>query len=242
MKRLRFAASRGVWRDTPALALAFTLGIAAPVWAGPGAAGASGATTPADEARREARRAAHERLRNEVMDQMRAMRMWKLTEELKLDQPTAATVFPTLAQYDDRAREIGRERREIAREVLQQTRSDKPDETKLREFINRLLANQQKRNALDDERFKALRPALSPMQQAKLLLLLPRLEDDFRRRIREAKEEQRRADGEDVGKDHRLGGSWGAGMGERRDGEGAKGSKDGRRRPAPPEGKAPQLQ
>jgi hypothetical protein len=150
------------------------------------------ALTPAQE---EARRQVHEKLRTEVLDQMRAMRMWKLTEELKIDEATAGKVFPTLAQFDDRAREIGRERREIGKQVRDQTEAQsttgKVDNAKLRVLIDQLLANQRKRNALDEERFKALQPALSPLQQAKLLLLLPKLEDDFRRRIREAMEAQR---------------------------------------------------
>jgi hypothetical protein len=159
------------------------------------AAGARPANGPGDEAQREARRAVHEKLRTEVLDQMRTMRMWKLTEELKLDQTTAATVFPILAQFDDRARVIGQERREIGREVFQQANEGAPNEARLKELITKLLANQAKRSALDEERFKALRPALKPLQQAKLLLLLPRLEDDFRRRIREAIDAQRRIEG-----------------------------------------------
>jgi hypothetical protein len=143
-------------------------------------------------ARRAARREERERLHSEVLDQMRAIRMWKLTEELKLDQATAAKVFPLLAEFDDRSRDIGRERFEIAREVNTQMRSGRPDDKQLQVLINRLLANQNRRQALEDDRWKALRPSLTPLQQAKLLLLLPRLEDDFRRRIREAVEEQRR--------------------------------------------------
>ncbi|HEY0705804.1 MAG TPA: hypothetical protein VGG33_03360 [Polyangia bacterium] len=139
-----------------------------------------------EESRREERRLIRERLRNEVLDQMRAMRMWKLTEELKLDQATAAKVFPILAQFDDQARDIGRERKDIGREVYEETKRGQPNDAKMRQLIDRLLANQQKRTALDDQRFAALRPALTPLQQAKLLLLLPRLEDDFRRRIRDA--------------------------------------------------------
>jgi hypothetical protein len=160
--------------------------------------GGSGAAK--SEAALEARRQAHEKLRAEVLDQMRAMRMWKLTEELKLDQTAAATVFPILAQYDERARAIGKERREIGKEVFQQTKEGKPDEARLRELIKKLLANQMKRNALDQERFKALQPALTPLQQAKLLLLLPRVEDEFRRRIRDAMDAQRRAEARAAGR------------------------------------------
>ena len=137
----------------------------------------------------------HERLRVEVLDQMRAMRMWRLTEELKLDQASAANVFPILAQYDEQAREIGRERRDIGREVVEQTRSGRPDDAKLKQLIDRLLVNQQRRHAIDEQRFKAVRSALTPLQQAKLLLLLPKLEDDFRRRIRDAMRGQRHGEG-----------------------------------------------
>jgi hypothetical protein len=144
--------------------------------------------TEADRAAaRAARREARDKLRNEVMDQMRTMRMWKLTEELKLDQATAAKVFPVLAQYDEKGKAISKERWELARDVQDQVEGGgKPDEHKLRKLIDQLQANQIKRNALDEERFKALRAALTPLQQAKLLLLLPRIEDDFRHRIREA--------------------------------------------------------
>jgi hypothetical protein len=144
-----------------------------------------------DAGKREERRLVRERLRAEVLDQMRAMRMWKLTEELKLDQATAAKVFPILAQFDDQAREIVRARKDIGREVFEETKRGQPNDAKMRQLIDQLLANQQKRTALDDQRFKALRPALTPLQQAKLLLLLPRLEDDFRRRIRDAMMAQR---------------------------------------------------
>jgi hypothetical protein len=153
------------------------------------------------EAQRAARREERERLLNEVLDQMRAMRMWKLTEELKLDQATAAKVFPLLAQYDDKWRELARERGEVAREVKEQVRSGQTDNRRLQVLIDRLLANQVKRKTLEDERFKALRPSLTPLQQAKLLLLMPRLEDDFRQRIRQAMDEQRRQHGEDDPRD-----------------------------------------
>jgi hypothetical protein len=162
----------------------------------PGVSAAQGAGPALRESERAARRAARreerERLHSEVLDQMRAMRMWKLTEELALDQATAAKVFPLLAAYDDKARELARERFDVAREVKEQTRNAQPDNRRLQVLIDRLLDNQTRRKALEDERFKALRPSLKPLQQAKLLLLLPRLEDDFRRRIREAMDEQRR--------------------------------------------------
>jgi hypothetical protein len=112
-------------------------------------------------------------------------------------------VFPLLAEFDERGRALGRERGDIARELHNLVRVDAvtgkaaakaPDDQKLRPLVDRLLANQARRTALDDERFKALRPALTPLQQAKLLLLLPRIDEDFRHRVREAMDAQKRAE------------------------------------------------
>jgi Spy/CpxP family protein refolding chaperone len=134
-----------------------------------------------------------EKLREEVMDQMRAMRMWKLTEELKLDEATAAKVFPLLAKFDDKVRELGKSRREAMRLLAEETQKAKPDNARIKTLIDELVAARGKRGALEDERFRALRQVLTSVQQAKLLLLLPRLEDEFRRRIREAWEQEQRS-------------------------------------------------
>jgi Spy/CpxP family protein refolding chaperone len=60
-----------------------------------------------------------------------------------------------------------------------------PDDAKLTAAINRMLANRVKRHASKDERLKELRKVLTPVQQAKLVLLLPRLEREFAQFIRE---------------------------------------------------------
>lgn len=164
----------------------------------PGAARPDKPPKPLTEAERTAlrasRREARDKLRNEVIDQMRTMRMWKLTEALKLDQGTAAKVFPVLADFDERGKVIAKERWELARDVQDQVESERPDQAKLHKLIDRLQANQNRRNALDEERFKALRTSLTPIQQARLLLLLPRIEEDFRHRIREAIRAQKAAE------------------------------------------------
>ena len=131
-------------------------------------------------------------LRQTVLDQMRVMRVWKLTEELKLDQATAAKVFPLLAQFDERARAIGQERREAMRALAEELRGDKPDAGKLTALTERAQANRARRDALEAERWKALGKVLTPVQHAKLLLFLPRFEEGFRRRIHEVWEEQHR--------------------------------------------------
>jgi Spy/CpxP family protein refolding chaperone len=116
---------------------------------------------------------------------MRALRAWRIVEELKLDETTSARLFPILAKYDDQELTLADERRDIAQEIRTQLAAPHPDDAKLTATINRMLANRTKKHALRDERLKELRKVLSPVQQAKLVLLLPRLEREFALFIRE---------------------------------------------------------
>jgi Spy/CpxP family protein refolding chaperone len=133
----------------------------------------------------QARGTSRDRLRQEIFDQIRAMRMWKVTEELKLDEAAAAKVFPLLAKYDERQREVFRERGGLFHELHGLMRSPGPDPAKLTAVIDRMAANQIKRLSLEEDRLKDLRRVLTPVQQAKFILLLPQLEESVRRKIRE---------------------------------------------------------
>jgi Spy/CpxP family protein refolding chaperone len=126
-----------------------------------------------------------EQLRKEVLERMRALRAWRIVEELKLDETTSARLFPILAKYDDQELTLADERRDIAQEIQTLLAAPHPDDAKLTAAINRMLANRSKKHALRDERLKELRKVLSPVQQAKLVLLLPRLEREFAHFIRE---------------------------------------------------------
>lgn len=127
-----------------------------------------------------------EKLRSEVIEQMRAMRMWKMTEELKLDEATAARLFPLLGKFDDRMRDLFRERGAMFRELHEETKSATPDAKKIASLLDRMEASRTQRAQAEDERWRSMRKVLTPLQQAKMMLLLPRLEEGFRHRIREA--------------------------------------------------------
>ncbi len=131
-----------------------------------------------------------EALRHDVMEKMRAMRAWRLSEGLSLDEATAAKLFPLLARYDDREREIMKERSEAVRGLRAESEAPKPDGARIGSYIDRLLQSRTRQHALEDEKIKDLRKILSPMQQAKLLLLLPRIEHAFQQRIRDAMEDR----------------------------------------------------
>jgi Spy/CpxP family protein refolding chaperone len=143
---------------------------------------APGAATPAP---------APEQLRREVIDRMRTLRAWKIVDELKLDQAASARLFPILSKYDDREMALFKERREIMKELRAESESATPNNSKLSTGIDRLIALRTKQHNLQDEKLRELRKALTPAQQAKLVLLLPRIERSFLHRIREVSGEHR---------------------------------------------------
>jgi hypothetical protein len=116
---------------------------------------------------------------------VRTMRAWILVDELKLDEATSGRVFAIFARYDQREVALVAERRAIVDRLRAEVDAPRPDEARLARTLDQLLANRSRRCALGDERFNELRKLLSPIQQAKLLLLLPRLERDLARSIRE---------------------------------------------------------
>jgi Spy/CpxP family protein refolding chaperone len=129
-----------------------------------------------------------DQLRTEVLERMRALRAWRIVDELKLDESASARLFPILAKYDEQELKLSDERRDIAREIKTLLAAPKPDDAKLNAALDRMLANRKKRIASKDERIKEVRKVLTPVQQAKLVLLLPRLEREFARSIQDVAE------------------------------------------------------
>jgi Spy/CpxP family protein refolding chaperone len=127
-----------------------------------------------------------EQLRKEVLERMRALRAWKIVEALKLDEATSARLFPILSRYDEREMAIAAERHAIMVELREATEAPHPDDVKLTATLNKLLVIRTKEHAMRDERIKEVRKVLTPVQQARLVLLLPRLEHDFAGWIHEA--------------------------------------------------------
>jgi hypothetical protein len=127
-----------------------------------------------------------EQLRKEVLDRMRALRAFKIVEALKLDEGTSGRLFPILARYDDKEMAIAAERHALMHELREETDAAHPDDARLTATLNKLQANRTKQRVLHDDRVKDVRKVLTPIQQAKLVLLLPRLERDFAGWIHEA--------------------------------------------------------
>jgi len=125
-------------------------------------------------------------LRKEVQERMRAIRAYRIVDELKLDESTSARLFPILAKLDDSEMALSAERREIARNLKAEIDSQHPDDARIMKALDQLAANRARRIAVRDQQIREIRKVLTPVQQAKLVLLIPHLEHDFAQLIHDS--------------------------------------------------------
>jgi hypothetical protein len=148
--------------------------------------GGDGGAAPADR-----RHGAADR-REQIKQKIRAIRDSKLTEALVLDEPTAGRLFPVLARYDDETDKLLDKRIDVQRR-LRRVYSLK-DTRAVERLLDEAVANQRGFWDLEDKRIAELRKVLTPVQTAKLLVVLPELERKIQNQLRKAIVKRHRAD------------------------------------------------
>ena len=114
---------------------------------------------------------------------IRAMRVWYLTEELELDDATAARLFPILGKYDDRLEALQVEGARLRRELRQGISRRAQNQGEAARLVDALLAHYDKVYQVQRERIVAARKVLSAAQTGRLVLVLPRVDNAIRRQI-----------------------------------------------------------
>jgi hypothetical protein len=121
--------------------------------------------------------------REAIKKKIRTMRAYTLTEELGLDEQTAARLFPILARWDDVTDKLLQARVDIQRRL----NANPPAEPKaLDRLIDDALANQRAFWDLEEKRLAELRKVLTPAQIARLLVVLPAFERKIQNQLRRA--------------------------------------------------------
>lgn len=154
--------------------------LAGPGWAQPRRAPLAGAPAAGAVERRE-----------QIKKRIRAMRAYTLTEELRLDEPTAGRLFPLLARYDDEVDRLLEKRVELQRRLRHADTARDPRATD--RLIDEAIANQRALWDLEDRKLADLRKLLTPAQTAKLLVVLPALERKIENQLRRAIAQRRGA-------------------------------------------------
>lgn len=120
-----------------------------------------------------------EEKREEIRKKIEAVRIWRLTEELKLDQNTAAKLSAYLSSFDRQRRDILRERMATMREMRSTLKASKPDQPKLKTALDKLEKNQRAMQEVRDKEIAGLKNILTIEQQARFLIF----QQDFRREM-----------------------------------------------------------
>ncbi len=120
-----------------------------------------------------------EEKREEVRKKIEAVRIWRLTEALKLDAPTSSKLSALLSSFEQQRMGIMREQMTAMRELRRLLKTPKPDESKIRSALERLEKNQHAMQALRDKELGGVKEILTIEQQARFLLF----QQDFRREM-----------------------------------------------------------
>lgn len=124
--------------------------------------------------------------REKIKQRIRALRAYTLTEQLALDEATAAKLFPALAKYDEEFDKLLRARADLQRR-LRDTGATK-DAKVVDALIDEAAANQRAIWDAETRRLDQLRKILTPAQVARLLIVLPAMERKIQSQLRKAAE------------------------------------------------------
>jgi len=111
-----------------------------------------------------------EEQREEVRKKMEVVRMSRLTEELKLDEKTAAKFIPVITSLDQKRRDLMNDSRHAMQELRSELNAPQPDEGRMKAAINRIEKNQREIASLREKELQATRENLSVAQQARYFL------------------------------------------------------------------------
>jgi Spy/CpxP family protein refolding chaperone len=121
-----------------------------------------------------------EKKREEVRKKVEAVRMWRLTEDLKLDEKSSAKLASFLSVIEEQRRGLVRERLEAMHGIRVLLKSGSPEEGKLKTNLVKLEKVQRGMMELQDKEMNGLKSILSVEQQARYVMF----QQDFRREMR----------------------------------------------------------
>lgn len=116
----------------------------------------------------------------EVRKKVETVRMWRLTEELKLDEKTSTRLASFLSALDEKRRVLMRERLETMRDLRALLKTGTPDEKKLKADLEKLEKGHSEMEGLEGKEISGIKDILSIEQQARYAVF----QQEFRREMR----------------------------------------------------------
>ncbi len=138
---------------------------------------------------------ARERRAAAIRERIQILRAQYLSEELSLDEGAAGRLTAVLDRYDAAIEELHARGARLRRELRRESAAEGADERDLTRRTDELLSHYEELYRTQRERFAAARRTVSAAQGARLLLVLPRVDDEIRREIDRAVKHDRRRRG-----------------------------------------------
>lgn len=120
-----------------------------------------------------------EEKRDEVRKKVEAVRIWRLTEALKLDSQTSAKLSSLLGPLDQQRQDLMREHMLAMRVLRQALKAKKPDQEKIKTALETIEKNRHALDGLRDKEISGVKDILTIEQRARFVLF----QQDFRREM-----------------------------------------------------------
>ncbi len=118
--------------------------------------------------------------REEVRKRVEAIRIYRLTEALKLDEKTSAKLAALLGSLDQQRQELMNQNIEAMRVLRSSLMETRPDEGKLKPILDKLEKNHREMVELKEKELRGLKDILTVEQRARYVVF----QRDFMREIR----------------------------------------------------------
>ena len=132
-----------------------------------------------------------EQQREEVRKKVEAVRLARLTEELQLDEKTAAAFIPAITAIDQKRRTLLKENHDTMRDLKIMLHGATPDESKLKAAISAIEKNRREIFALRDREFSTAMSSLTVTQMARYLLFNQEFQQEMRGMVEGARTPRR---------------------------------------------------
>lgn len=126
-----------------------------------------------------------------LMERIRLVRMYALTEALDLDEATAARLFPYLKDHDATVKELHQAKRSHRKALREMIASEEFTEEAVDEHVSALAAIEVEMAEAQQARTEGLKDILTAEQRAKYVMVRERLEKEIRQIIREHRQKRR---------------------------------------------------
>lgn len=117
--------------------------------------------------------------REEIRKKIEVLRVWRLTEALKLDPPTAAKLSSLLGSFEEQRKNVMSEQRDAMKGLRMALNKPKPDEAKLKSAIETIEKSRRALEEIREREISGVKNILTVEQQARFLIF----QHEFRREM-----------------------------------------------------------